>query len=173
MFFFNPGSRSFCPFTDLSWNKGSRTKISCLKEEERRENIMERGNMGQYLKTLTHRHNFVFRYLIKRCIQFSTCPTLCHRMDCSTPGFPVHHQLLELAQSHVHWVSDAILPSYPLPSPSPPAFNLPQHQGLFQWISSSHQVAKVLELQLQCQSFQWIFRTDCLSPSVQGTLKTY
>ena len=79
-------------------------------------------------------------------------------MDCSTPGFPVHHQLLEFSQTHVHWVGDAIQPSYPLSSPSPPAFNLSQHQDLFQWVSSSHQVAKGLELQLQNQSFQWIFR---------------
>ena len=75
-------------------------------------------------------------------------------MDCSTPGFPVHHQLLELAQTHVHRVGDAIQPSHPLSFPSPPAFNLSQHQGLFQWVSSSHQVAKVLEFQLQHQSFQ-------------------
>ena len=83
-------------------------------------------------------------------------------MDCSTPGFPVHHQLLKLAQTHVHWVSEAIQPSHPLLSPPPPAFNLSQHQGQFQWVSSSHQVAKILELQLQHQSFQWIFRTDFL-----------
>ena len=64
-------------------------------------------------------------------------------MDCSMPGFPVHHHLMEFAQTHVHQVSDAIQPSHPLSSPSPPAFNLSQHQGLFQWVSSSHQVAKV------------------------------
>ena len=84
----------------------------------------------------------------------SSCPTLCDPMDCSTPGFPVHHQLLELTQTHVHRVGDAIQPSHPLLSPSPPAFNLSQHQGLFQGVSSSHQVAKLLELQLQHQSFQ-------------------
>ena len=72
------------------------------------------------------------------------------------------HQLLELAQTHVHWIGDAIQPSHPLSSPSPPALNLSQHQGLFQWVSSSHQVAKVLALQFQHQSFQWIFRTDFL-----------
>ena len=98
--------------------------------------------------------------------QFSSvtqlCLTLCDPMDCSTPGFPVHHQLLELAQTHVHWVGDAIQPSHPLSSPSPPGFNLSQHQGLFQWVSPSHQVAKGLELQLQHLSFQWIFRTDFL-----------
>ena len=99
-------------------------------------------------------------------------------MDCSTPGFPVHHQLPEFAQTHVHRVSDAIQPSHPLSSPSPPTFNLSQHQGLFQWVSSSHQMAKVLEFQLQHQSFQWIFKTDFLldwlvwSLAVQGTLKS-
>ena len=74
---------------------------------------------------------------------------LCNPMDCSTPGLPVHHQLPEFTQTYVHWVGDAIQSSYPLPSPSPPAFNLSQHQGLFQWLSSSHQVAKGLEFQLQ------------------------
>ena len=86
------------------------------------------------------------------------CPTLYNPMDYSTPGLPVHHQLLEFMQTHIHWVSDAIQPSHPLSSPSPPAFNLSQHKGLFKWVSSSHQVAKVLEFQLQHQSFQWIFR---------------
>ena len=85
-----------------------------------------------------------------------SCPTLCNPMDCSTPGLLVHQQLPELAQTHVHWVGDAIQPSHPLLSPSPPAFNLSQHQGLFQWVRSSHQVAKVLEFQLQHQSFQII-----------------
>ena len=83
-----------------------------------------------------------------------SCLTLCNLMDCSTPGFPVHHQLLELAQTCVHWDDDAIQLSHPLSSPSPPAFNLSQCQGLFWWLSYSHQVAKVLELQLQHQSFQ-------------------
>ena len=83
-------------------------------------------------------------------------------MDYSMPGFPVHHQLLELAQTHVHRVGEAVQPSHPLSSPSLPAFNLSQHQGLFQSVSSSHQVARVLELQLQHQSFQRIFRTDFL-----------
>ena len=87
---------------------------------------------------------------------------LCDPMDCSMPGLPVHHQLPEFTRTHVHWVSDAIQPSHPLLSPSPPTFNLSQHQGLFRWVSSSPQVAKVLEFQLQHQSFQWIFRTDFL-----------
>ena len=88
-----------------------------------------------------------------------SCPTLCNPMDCSTPGFPDHHQLPELVQTHVHRVGDAIQPLHPLSSHSP-AFNLSQHQDLFQGVISSHQVAKVLEFQLQHQSFQWIFWTD-------------
>ena len=83
-------------------------------------------------------------------------------MDCSTPGFPVFHHLLEFVQTHVHRVGDAIQPSHPLLSPSLPAFNLSQHQDLFQWANSSHEVAKILQFQLQHQSFQWIFRTDFL-----------
>ena len=81
-------------------------------------------------------------------------------MNRSMPGLPVHHQLLELTQTHLHWVGDAIQPSHPPSSPSPPAFSHSQHQGLFQWFSSLHQVVKVLEL--QHQSCQWIFRTDFL-----------
>ena len=83
-----------------------------------------------------------------------SCPTLCDPMNCSMPGFLVHHQLPEPTQTHVHRVGDAIQPSHPLSSPSPPTFNLSQHQGLFQCISSLPQVAKVLEFQLQHQSFQ-------------------
>ena len=82
--------------------------------------------------------------------------------ECSIPGFPVFQKLPELTQTHVHQVSDAIQPTHPLSSPSPPAFGFAQHQGLFQWVSSSHQVDKLLELQLQHQCFQWIFRTDFL-----------
>ena len=78
------------------------------------------------------------------------------------PGFPIHHQLPELPQTLLHWVENAIQSSRPLSSLLPPAFNLSQHQGLFQWVCSAHQVAKVLELQLQHQSFQWILRTDFL-----------
>ena len=90
------------------------------------------------------------------------CLTICKPMDCSTLGLPVHHQLLEFTQIHVHWVGDAIQPSHLLLSLSPPALNLSQHQGLFKGVSSSHQVAKGLEFQLQHQSFQWTPRTDLL-----------
>ena len=98
-----------------------------------------------------------------------SCLTLCDPVDCSTPGLPVHHQLLEFTQTHVHWVGDAIQPFHPLSSPSPPAFNLSHQKGLFQWVTSLHQVAKVLELQLQHQSFQWIFRTDFLQNWLVGS----
>ena len=96
------------------------------------------------------------------CSVAKSCPPLCDYMDCNTPGFPVIHHLLEFAQIHVHLFSDAIQPFHPLSPPSPPAFNLSQHQGFFQWVSSLHQIAKVLECQLENQSFQWIFRTDFL-----------
>ena len=98
--------------------------------------------------------------------QFSSvvqsCPTLCDPMISIKPGLPVHHQLPEFTQTHVHGVSDAIQPSHPLSSPSPPAPNSSQHQGLFQWVNTSFEVAKVLEFQLQHQSFQWTPRTDLL-----------
>ena len=96
------------------------------------------------------------------CSVAQSCPTLCSPVNCSTLGFPVLHYLLESAQTHVHWVSDAIQPSHPLSPSSPPAFRLSQHQDLFQWVSSSYQVAKVLELQPQHQSFQCTFRVDFL-----------
>ena len=97
-------------------------------------------------------------------VQFSSvaqsCFILCDPMNRNMPGLPVHYQLLKFTQTHVHWVSDAIQPSHPLLSPSPPALSLSQHQGLFKWVSSLHQVAKILEFQLQHQSFQWTPRTD-------------
>ena len=91
-----------------------------------------------------------------------SCLTLCDPMKSRMPGLPVHHQLPEFTQTHVHRVSDAIQPSHPLLSPSTPTLNLSQHQDLFQWVSSSYQVAKVLESQLQHQSMQWTPRTDLL-----------
>ena len=96
------------------------------------------------------------------CSVPQSCLTLCHPIDYSTPGFPVLHHLPEFVQTHVHWGHDPIQPSQPLSSPSSPALNLSQHQGLFHWVSFLHQVAKILEFQLQHQSFQWIFRVDFL-----------
>ena len=120
--------------------------------------------------------------LISLSISFSlvaqSCPTLCDPLDFSMPDLPVHHELPESTQTHVHWVGDAIQPSHPLSSPFLPALNLSQHQGLLRWVSSSHQVARVLEFQLQHQSFQWTpgvisFRMDWLDLfAVQGTVKS-
>ena len=107
-----------------------------------------------------------------------SCPTLRNPMYCRMPGFPIYHQLLEFAQTHVHRVSDAIQPSHPLSSPSPPAFNLSRHQGLFQWVSSSYQAAKVLEFQLNIRpsneySGLISFRIDWFDLlAVQGALKS-
>ena len=123
-------------------------------------------------------YNYSMIPLIFSSVQSLSCVWLCDPMNCSMPGLPVHHQLPESTQTHVHWVSDAIQPSYPLSSLSPPALNLSQHQGLSQWVSSLHQVTKVLEFQLQDQSFQWtprtdIFRMDWLDLlAIQGTLKS-
>ena len=106
-------------------------------------------------------------------VQFSSVakssPTLCDPMNHSTPGLPVYHKLPKFSQTHAHWVSDVIQPSHPLLSPSPPAPNPSQHQGLFQWVNTSHEVAKVLEFQLQHQSFQWTPRTDLLQDGLVGS----
>ena len=106
---------------------------------------------GNIWKDTQHPHSVQFSSVAQSCL------TLCDPMNRSTPGLPGQHQLLEFTQTHVHRVGDAIQPSHPLSSPSPPAPNPSQHQGLFQWVNSSHEVAKVLEfqLQLQHQSFQW------------------
>ena len=175
--------------TRLRW--GPSQHISCLAIRNnpnayQQENIKNNGIfMTEFYRAMTRNEilphattwiNITNMRVIKRhhkkhklcestcqCISVAqSCLTLCDPMDCCMPGFPVHHQLRELTQTPVHWVSDAIQPSHPLSSPSPPVFNLSQHQGLFQWVSSLHQVAKVLEFQLQHQSFQRIFRTDFL-----------
>ena len=111
---------------------------------------------GDWLTKLQHMHS------IFSSVQLLSCPTLCDPMNCSTPGLPVHHQLPEFTQTHVHRVGDAVQSSHPLSSPSPPVPNPSQYQGLFQWVNSSHEVAKVLQFQPQHQSFQWTPRTDLL-----------
>ena len=114
----------------------------------------------------THSHTHIIKEILYRIYQFSSvaqsCPTLCNSMNCSTPGLPVRYHLPEPTQTHVHGVGDAIQPSHSLSSPSPPALNLSQNQGLLKWVSSLHQVAKVLEFQLQHQSFQWTPWNDLL-----------
>ena len=111
---------------------------------------------------------------LRACISHSfqsvrSCPVLCNLMNRSTPGLPVHYQLREFIQTHVHRVGNAIQPSHPLSSPSPLALNPSQHQGLFQWVNSSHEVAKVLEFQPQHQSFQWTPRTGLLQNGLVGS----
>ena len=119
-----------------------------------------------------------FRNFQDCCSVTQSCPTLCDPMDSSMPGFPVHHQLPKFTQTHVHWVSDASQSSHPLSSPSSPTFSLSQHQGLFKWVSSSHQVTKVLEFQLSISPYNEYsglisFRMDWLELlAVQGTLKS-
>ena len=119
----------------------------------------------------TPKHSMTSLCLVS--VQFSpvaqSCLTLCDPMNRGTPGLPVHHQLLEFTQTHIHQVSDAIRPSHPLSSPSPPASNPSQNQGLFQWVNSSHDMAKVLEFQLQHQSFQRTPRADLLQNGLAGS----
>ena len=112
-----------------------------------------------FLPLWTILHKF-FLYILQFSSVAQSCPTLCDPMDCSTPGLPVHHQLLEFTQTHVHQVSDPIQPIWSSVVPFSSSFNLSQRQGLFQWVSSSHQVAEVLEP--QHQKFQWIFIVDFL-----------
>ena len=117
------------------------------------------NGLHESLHVSTHCRTFT-RDSLSSVVQ--SCLTLCNPMDYSTVGLPVHHQLPEPIQTNVHRVGDTIQPSHPLSAPSPSAFNLSQHQDLFQSVSSLHQGAKVLEFQLQHQSFQWILRTDFL-----------
>ena len=133
---------------------------------------------NKFLKSISnwfHLFQFWVRFIIysSKGIQFSSvtqsCQTLWDPMNCSTPGLPVHHQLPEFTQTQVHRVGDTIQPSHPLSSPSPPAPNPSQHQSLFQWVSSSHEVAKVLEFQLQHHSFQRIPRADLLQNGLVGS----
>ena len=145
----------------LGGGNGNPLQYSCL------ENSMDRGAwwaiVHRVAKSKTglssHTRNISY-YLVQFSSVTQSCSALSDPMNCSMPGFPVHHQLLELAQIHVHHEGDAIQPSHPLSSPSSPALNLSQHQSLFKWVSSSHQEANVLEFQLQHQYFQWTFRTD-------------
>ena len=115
-----------------------------------------------------HICNMYVWYMYQFSSVTQSCPTLCEPMNRSTPGLPVHHKLLEFTQTQVHRVSDAIQPSHPLASPSPPASNPSQHQSLFQWVSSSHEVAKVLEFQLQHHFLQRNPRADLLQNGLVG-----
>ena len=153
------------------------------------ERVWRKGNpvtllVGMQTSAPTMENSVEIPYKIENrtAIQFSSitqsCLTLCNPMNCSTPGLPIHHQLPEFTQTHVHWVSDAIRPSHPLSSPSPPAFSLSQHQGLFRWVSSLYQVAKYWNFRFSVSpsnehSGLISFRMDWLDLlAVQGTLKS-
>ena len=130
--------------------------------------VEEFGNVILWLISSTIRFNTEFSSVqLSSVVQL--CLTLCDPVNCSTPGLPVHHKLPEFTQTHVRWVSDAIQLSQPLSSYSPPVPNPSQHQGLFQWVNSSQEVAKVLEFQLQHQSFQWTPRTDLPQDGLVGS----
>ena len=141
------------------------TRQSCLLQvsttlSEDLSSAQQGGQAGYARKLMP------WKQLNQRSVQYSSvaqsCPTLSSPMNRSTPGLPVHHQLPEFTHTHIHQVSDAIQPSHPLSSPLPLAPNPSQHQSLFQWVSSSHEVAEELDFQLQHPSFQWTPRTDLL-----------
>ena len=140
----------------ITWAKGSPMVTRSNINRKVKETSQKSSVVNFLSRVLTHLGRLQFSSVAQ------SCPTLCDPMNHSTSGLPVHHQLPEFTQTHVHRVGDAIQPSPPLLSPSPPAPNPSQHQGLFQWVNSSHEVAKVLQFQLQHQSFQWTPRTDLL-----------
>ena len=149
-------------YTSIRWLKSKTDNIKCWQGCGATELLFIASRNAKWYSHCED--SLAISYKIKQ--QFSSvaqsCPTLCNPMNRSTTSLPVHHQLPESTQTHVHWVGDAIQPFHLLTSPSSLALNLSQHQGLFKWVSSSHQVAKVLEFQLQHQSFQWTPRTDLL-----------
>ena len=151
-----PGDVGLIPGSGKSPGVGNDNPLqySCL------ENSMEREAWWATVHKVTKSWTWLSTHALLAYYQFSSvtqsCLALCDPMNCSTPGLPVHHQLIIMV------VNNAMQPSHPLLSPSPPPFNLSQHQDLFQCVSSSHKVTRVLEFQLQHQSFQWIFRTDIL-----------
>ena len=151
------------PFAETVWKRNQETRLHPMP-------LLTSSDVA--LRPFPHLADLDFKGRFPLSVQFSSvaqsCPTLCNPMNHSTPGLPVHHQLPELTQTHAHRVGDAIHPSHPLSSPSPPAPNLSQYQGLFQRVNSSHEVAKVLEFQLQHQSFQRTPRTDLLQGGLVG-----
>ena len=139
------GTKQGCPLSPLLFNIVLEVLATPIREEKETKGIQ----IGKEVKLSLSADNMI---LYISSVQFNSvaqsCPALCDPMNHSTPGLPVHHQLPEFTQTHVHRVRDAIQPSHPRSSPSPPAPNPSQHQSLFQWVSSSHEVAKVLEFQL-------------------------
>ena len=149
-------------FTDEEFSKGKLWEVEQFFGSHPSDKISEKcGHKNALLSTWAWPISFGLASVQLSSVAQSY-PTLWDPMNCSTPGLPVYHQLLESTQTHIHQVGDAIQPSHPLLSPSLPALNPSQHQGFFLWVNSSHEVAKVLEFQLQHQPFQWIFRVDFL-----------
>ena len=142
-------------------------QLKCSQYQHRNEKYLLSFSLNMFnLAHFLYKVFFSLRKWFLYSFSFSSvaqsCPTLFDPMNHSMAGLLVHHHLPEFTQTHIHWVGDAIQPSHPLSSLSPPALNLSQHQGIFKWVSSLHQVAKVLEFLLQHQSFQWTPRTDLL-----------
>ena len=160
-------------FQSLSVSVEPRTELDSRRQKKKEIFFLIFQNPLHMLLIMNYFHWTTKRLHAFTLYQFSSvsqsCPTLCDPMNRSTPGLPVHHQLLEFIQTHVHRVSDAIQPSHPLSSPSPPAPNPSQHQRLFQWVNSLHEVAKVLEFQLQHHSFQRSPRADLLQNGLVGS----
>ena len=162
----------------MTWSKKGRLPRSqTFKAHTYNGGIISGKTFQEISKTWTFFHQSLIWKLLARVfrafecpytasVQFSSvaqsCLTLCDPMNRSMPGLPAHHQLLEFTQTHIHWVGDAIQPSHPLSSPSPPAPNPSQHQTLFQWVNSSHEVAKILAFQLEHHSFQRTPRGEAL-----------
>ena len=158
-----PGCMLFCKFflsSLLKWKSLSCVQLFATLWTAHQASLSMKFSRQQHWSGLPFSSPLLYLGQFSSVVQ--PCLNLCNPIECSTSGLPVHHQLLGFTQTHVHWNGDAIQLSHPLSSPSPPAFNLSQHQSLFKWVSSLHQVAKGLEFQLQHQFFQWIFRTDFL-----------
>ena len=159
---------------DLTWVDGETnqiiSQITLLTEYQKMFKLLTRT-----IKTRVHIHVGIILLNIYS-VQFNSvaqsCPTLCNPMNRSTPGLPVHHQLPESTQTHVHWVGDTIQPAHPLLSPSSPALNLSQHQGLFKWVSSSHQAASVFPINLPKHRFIRMGIPKCKNSVKQDWLGT-
>ena len=156
-------------FCDLKLKKSSALYVTTVKSHRaatvrlHKRHVADQGKSHFMVSSSLYllKKNFQKVDIFVVVVQSLSCLTVCNPTDCSMPGFPVLHHLLDLAQAHMHWVGDAIQLFHPL-SPLSPALSVSQHRGLFQWIGSWHQMVKVLEFQLQHLSFQWIFRIGFL-----------
>ena len=149
---------------NIIWNYSIVSYKYMFKCLQHKQNTVQFSSSYIWFIFMIDIHQTTLQSCFKILVQVSSVAQsyLCDLMNLSTPGLPVHYQLPESTQTHVHWDGNAIQPSHLLSSPLPPAFNLSQHQGLYKWVCSSHEMAKVLEFQLQHQFFQWTSRTDLL-----------